>query len=106
MELKGIITPIITPMHDDESVNYDELKNQIERLIKGGVHGLFFFGTNGEAYILSREEKIKILETCARICRYRLRGHQGYDRAVKSSRGCRCGRAVHHQPLFCRHQSG
>ncbi len=77
MELKGIITPIITPMHDDESVNYDELKNQIERLIKGGVHGLFFFGTNGEAYILSREEKIKILETAVEAVKGRVPVYAG-----------------------------
>jgi len=62
VELKGIITPIITPMNPDESVNFDELRNQIERLLKGGVHGIFVFGTNGEGYILSEEEKIQILE--------------------------------------------
>lgn len=62
VELKGIITPILTPMSSDESVNLDELRNQIERLLEGGVHGLFPFGTNGEGYILSEKEKIEILE--------------------------------------------
>jgi len=46
--IKGIITPIITPMNPDESVNLPELRNQIERQIAGGVHGIFCFGTNGE----------------------------------------------------------
>lgn len=50
--LKGIITPILTPMNEDESINVEELRNQIERLIEGGVHGIFPFGTNGEGYIL------------------------------------------------------
>ena len=36
--IKGIITPIITPMNPDESVNLPELRNQIERQIAGGVH--------------------------------------------------------------------
>lgn len=62
VELKGIIPPILTPMHADESINLDELCNQIERLLSGGVHGLFPFGTNGEGYILSESEKIQILE--------------------------------------------
>lgn len=62
VELKGIITPILTPMNSDESVNLDELRNQIERLLEGGVHGLFPFGTNGEGYILSESEKIEVLE--------------------------------------------
>lgn len=63
IELKGIIPPIITPMNEDESVNYAELRNQVNRLIEGGVHGLFPFGTNGEGYILTADEKKKVLET-------------------------------------------
>lgn len=62
VELKGIIPPILTPMNPDESVNLEELRNQIERLLAGGVHGLFPFGTNGEGYILSESEKIQVLE--------------------------------------------
>ena len=62
VELKGIITPILTPMNEDESVNLDELCTQIDRLIDGGVHGIFCFGTNGEGYILDENEKIQVLE--------------------------------------------
>lgn len=60
--LHGIVPPIITPMSADESVNIPELRNQIERQIAGGVHGIFCFGTNGEGYILSMKEKEEILE--------------------------------------------
>ena len=38
VELKGIITPILTPMNEDETVNLNELCTQIDRLIDGGVH--------------------------------------------------------------------
>ena len=62
IELKGIIPPILTPMNSDESVKLDVLREQIERMIEGGVHGLFPFGTNGEGYILSEKEKIEVLE--------------------------------------------
>ena len=61
-EIKGIIPPIITPMKEDETINLEELRNQIERQIEGGVHALFAFGTNGEGYILSEKEKYEILE--------------------------------------------
>lgn len=61
-ELKGIITPILTPMNADESINTDELRTQIDRLIDGGVHGIFPFGTNGEGYILNEKEKCEVLE--------------------------------------------
>jgi len=62
VEIKGIIPPIITPFNDDESINVAELRNQVNRLIAGGVHALFPFGTNGEGYILNGEEKKKVLE--------------------------------------------
>lgn len=62
-DIKEIIVPILTPMNEDESVNYEELVNQIERLIAAGVHGIFVFGTNGEGYILSEEEKNAIVKT-------------------------------------------
>lgn len=59
-DIRGIITPILTPMTSDESVNYEELGNQIERQIGAG-NGIFCFGTNGEGYILSEDEKMEIL---------------------------------------------
>ena len=31
--VQGIITPILTPMYEDESINFDELRNQVNRLI-------------------------------------------------------------------------
>ena len=61
--IKGIITPIVTPMNPDESVNLTELRRQVKRQMEGGVHALFCFGTNGEGYILTQEEKKAVLET-------------------------------------------
>lgn len=61
-DIHGIIPPILTPMNSDESLNLDEMRRQTERLLAGGVHGLFPFGTNGEGYILSEQEKYEILE--------------------------------------------
>lgn len=61
VEIKGIIPPIVTPMNEDESVNGQELRNQVNRQIKGSVHGLFPFGTNGEGYILNEKEKEEVL---------------------------------------------
>jgi 4-hydroxy-tetrahydrodipicolinate synthase len=60
---QGIITPIITPMNPDESVNTTELRAQINRQIRCGVNGLFCLGTNGEVYALSLEEKLEIMKT-------------------------------------------
>ncbi|MDU2064942.1 MAG: 4-hydroxy-tetrahydrodipicolinate synthase [Sporomusaceae bacterium] len=59
---QGIITPILTPLTEDEKFNPKELKNQINRLIGAGVSGIFALGTNGEFYALSQEEKIEIIK--------------------------------------------
>lgn len=57
VQIKGIIPPIITPMNEDESINETELRNQVNRQIEAGVHGLFPFGTNGEGYILNEQRE-------------------------------------------------
>ena len=77
VEIKGIIPPIITPMYEDESINVEELKNQVERQIEGGVHALFCFGTNGEGYILNGKEKELVLKTVIEQTRGRVPVYAG-----------------------------
>lgn len=62
MKVNGIIVPMLTPMNHDESINYGEIDNQVERFIDNGIHGIFCLGTNGEFYALSYEEKLKVIE--------------------------------------------
>ena len=57
-EIKGIITAMQTAMHEDGSINEEELRRQIE----AGVDAVFCLGTNGEFYIMSMEEKIRVIE--------------------------------------------
>lgn len=59
---QGIITPILTPLTETEKFNEKEMRNQINRLIKAGVSGIFALGTNGEFYAFSQEEKIEIIK--------------------------------------------
>lgn len=88
--IKGIIPPIITPMNADESINEEELRRQVNRLIDAGVHGLFPFGTNGEGYILSAEEKEQVLrivvdETKGRVPVYAGTGCVSTAETIKQS---------------------
>ncbi|TCO76873.1 4-hydroxy-tetrahydrodipicolinate synthase [Marinisporobacter balticus] len=62
MNIGGIIPAIATPMFEDGSINEVELRNQVNRQINKGANGVFCLGTNGEAYILSKEEKIRVME--------------------------------------------
>ena len=98
VEIKGIIPPILTPMNDDESINVAELRNQVDRMIEGGVHALFPFGTNGEGYILNAKEKQLVLETVIEQCNGRV--------PVYAGTGCRRRRALHHHSQLCSCQPG
>lgn len=77
MRIEGIITPIITPMNGDESINYSSLEEQINRLIEKGVHGIFPAGTNGEAYALSIEEKESLFKETVEIVKGRVPVYAG-----------------------------
>lgn len=63
--LRGIVPPAITPMLDNDTLDIIGLENLLNRMIKGGVSGVFILGTSGEAQNLSylvRRELIK--QTC------------------------------------------
>ena len=59
----GIIAAMVTAMHEDEALNCQETEHQVNRQIDAGVDGVFCLGTNGEAYILSEDEKLRVIET-------------------------------------------
>ena len=77
IKIQGIIVPLVTPMNADQSINEVELRNQVNRQIDNGIHGLFPLGTNGEAYILSTEEKIKIMKIVVEEARGRVPVYAG-----------------------------
>lgn len=72
IEIKGVITPILTPMHEDETINTEVLRQLVDRVIDNGCHGIFACGTMGEGYILSGTEKKLIFETVVDQCRGRI----------------------------------
>lgn len=54
--IKGIIVPIITPVDQDENIDEQKLREQVDRVIDGGVSGILAFGSNGEFYMFDYEE--------------------------------------------------
>ena len=63
--LKGIITPMVTPLLDRDTLDLEGLERLIEHIIAGGVHGLFILGTTGEAPALSYPVRYELIEkTC------------------------------------------
>ncbi len=55
--LHGIIPPVVTPFHADESLDLPRLISHIDDQLAAGVHGIFVLGTTGEFYAMSEAEK-------------------------------------------------
>lgn len=69
-KFEGIYTPLVTPFHDDYSIDWDGLSDVIENLIDKGVNGLISGGSTGENYAQTIEERIKI----ARFTKEQIKG--------------------------------
>src|SRR5665647_1111001 len=61
-DLKGVIPPIVTPVDAEENVDEQGLKNVIDYVLDGGVHGIFVLGSNGEFYALDYENQKRAVE--------------------------------------------
>ena len=67
MQFEGIYTPIITPFHDDGSINEEGFSQVIEFLIDSGSHGIVVGGTTGEYYAQTLEERVHLLQIAHRV---------------------------------------
>jgi 4-hydroxy-tetrahydrodipicolinate synthase len=61
---KGTGVALVTPFHDDFSIDFDSLKRLIDHVVSGGVDYLVVLGTTGEAATLTSEEKKTVLKAC------------------------------------------
>ena len=62
-EIKGAFPVLVTPMHEDETVNFNGLAENIEKFIQEGVAGLCINGSTGEFVSLTKEERFQAVET-------------------------------------------
>ena len=67
MQFEGIYTPIITPFHDDGSINEEGFAQVIEFLIDSGSHGIVVGGTTGEYYAQTLEERVHLLQIAHQV---------------------------------------
>ncbi|EOT45503.1 MULTISPECIES: 4-hydroxy-tetrahydrodipicolinate synthase [Enterococcus] len=59
---EGAAVALITPMHEDGSVDYKSLENLVEWQIQSGIDAIVACGTTGEASTLIDEEHIAVIE--------------------------------------------
>jgi 4-hydroxy-tetrahydrodipicolinate synthase len=61
--LRGVLTALSTPFHDDETLDVVTLKRIVDRSIDGGVDGVVAAGSTGEVGALSSEERLLLIDT-------------------------------------------
>jgi 4-hydroxy-tetrahydrodipicolinate synthase len=59
---RGVFPAVTTSFHPDESLDLPGTREQIERLVAAGVHGMILLGTVGENCSLLPEEKVAVLK--------------------------------------------
>ena len=59
---KGAATAIITPMNNDGSVNFEQLKNLVDSQIEAGIDALVVCGTTGEKSTLNYKEHVDVIK--------------------------------------------
>jgi len=64
---QGIIPPMITPLTDRDTLDVAGLERLVERLVDGGVSGIFALGTTGEAPSLSYRLRRELVERTCRL---------------------------------------
>ncbi len=62
MQFEGIYTPVITPFHNDGSVDKEGFAEILEFLIDAGTHGIVVAGTTGEYYAQTTEERTHLMQ--------------------------------------------
>ena len=68
----GAGVALITPMHDDGSVNYDEMERIVNYQIENKTDAIIVCGTTGEASTMTHEEHIETIKACVDMVKKRV----------------------------------
>jgi 4-hydroxy-2-oxoglutarate aldolase len=61
-EIRGILPPVATPFDADGNVSKEHFAANLTRYVETGLHGFVILGSNGEYSLLTKEEKLRVLE--------------------------------------------
>ena len=68
---KGAGVALITPFHEDGSVNYEKLTEILEEQIAEGTDAIVAVGTTGEAATLTEDEHIEVVAHTVKVVNHR-----------------------------------
>ena len=69
---KGAGVAIVTPMKNNEEVNYDRLEQMIEYQINQGTDCIIIAGTTGESSTLTTEEHAEVIKAAVKFAKHRI----------------------------------
>lgn len=69
---KGAGVAIVTPMNEDESVNFEKLNELLDEQIAGGTDAIVICGTTGESACLTVEEHLATIRECVEYVNHRV----------------------------------
>ena len=84
MDFGRVMTAMITPMHEDLSVNYEAAQELAAYLLDHGSDALVVCGTTGESPTLTKDEKLKLFAAIHEVTKNRammVAGTSSYDTA-------------------------
>ena len=68
----GAAVALITPMHEDGSINYEEMERIVNDQINHGTDAIVICGTTGEAPTMTHEEHIETIKACVEMTKKRV----------------------------------
>lgn len=68
----NIITALVTPFHEDGSINFDALPKLIEDLLEQHTEGILLAGTTAESPTLTHEEELELFAAVQKIVQGRV----------------------------------
>lgn len=71
-EFQGTGVALVTPFHEDFSIDFDGLTKLIDHTISGGVDYLVVLGTTGESPVLTSAEKKELVKKCVEFAANRV----------------------------------
>ena len=69
---KGAGVAIVTPMNENEEVNYEKLEELVEWQIEQGTDAIVIVGTTGESSTLTTEEHSDVIRAAVRFAKHRV----------------------------------
>lgn len=69
---RGAGVALVTPFHEDGSVNYEKLAELVEEQIAGGTDAIIACGTTGEAATMSEEEHMDVIRFIIKALNHRI----------------------------------